>query len=78
MKIHSATVAAFGLLALALGCHGNGPPAQMPNDPMYPGGMNYRTSANRSAARDAQASCTSATEMRSTPSGCRTDRDGVR
>jgi hypothetical protein len=74
------SLATLGLITLVLGaCHTNGQPANTMPDPMYPG-MYYRASSshqtrgNRSATRDAIASCTSATAIRSTPSGCSTAR----
>ncbi len=74
------SLAALGLITLALGACHNGPPASSMPDPMGTPGMYYRASSshqtwgNRSAARDAIAPCTSATAIRSTRPGCSTAR----
>jgi hypothetical protein len=69
----------LGFIALVLGaCHSNGPPAtNMPDPmgyPMYRTGPTAQERGNRSRTSAAIAACTSATRIRSTPSGCSTAR----
>jgi hypothetical protein len=71
--------ATLGFVALVLGaCHANGPPSTTMPDPMNPmssrNGPTVQGRGNRSSTSAAMAACTSATRMRSTPSGCSTAR----
>ena len=70
------TLSLLGFATLMLSaCHHNGPDAGMPEPPMmYRATPAHHAWGNRSATRERIASCTSATALLPTPSGCSSAR----